>query len=90
VAQRLRNTSAWDWNGRRVLLVDATVGVVNFLANRGQPEPGSEAYGKAFENWVFHELRCYNQYEERYAQFSFWRLSPHLHAQARGAWASAS
>jgi len=51
------------------------VGVVNFLAKRGKPEPGSEAYGKAFENWVFHELRCYNQYHERYAQFSFWRLS---------------
>lgn len=51
------------------------VGVVNFLARRGKPEPGSEAYGKAFENWVLHELRCYNQYQERYAQFSFWRLS---------------
>ena len=31
--------------------------------------------GKAFENWVFHELCCYNSYRERYAQFSFWRLS---------------
>lgn len=51
------------------------VGVVNFLAKRGKPEPGSEAYGKAFENWVFHELRSYNQYQDRYAQFSFWRLS---------------
>ncbi|MGC9451262.1 MAG: ATP-binding protein [Oceanipulchritudo sp.] len=51
------------------------VGVVNFLARRGKPEPGSEAFGKAFENWVFHELRCYNQYAERFAQFSFWRLS---------------
>lgn len=51
------------------------VGVVNFLARRGKPEPGSEAYGKAFENWVFHELRCYNQYRERFSQFAFWRLS---------------
>lgn len=51
------------------------VGIVNFLARRGKPEPGSEAFGKAFENWVFHELRCYNQYAERFAQFSFWRLS---------------
>jgi predicted AAA+ superfamily ATPase len=24
---------------------------------------------------VFHELRCYNAYRERFAEFSFWRLS---------------
>jgi predicted AAA+ superfamily ATPase len=51
------------------------VGIVNFLARRGKPEPGSEAYGKAFENWIFHELHCYNEYQERFARFSFWRLS---------------
>jgi predicted AAA+ superfamily ATPase len=51
------------------------VGVVNFLARRGTLEPGSELFGKAFENWVFHELRCYNSYRERFAEFSFWRLS---------------
>ena len=33
------------------------VGVVNFLANRGWLKPGSELFGKAFENWVYHELR---------------------------------
>ncbi|MCC5838977.1 MAG: DUF4143 domain-containing protein [Opitutales bacterium] len=31
--------------------------------------------GKAFENWLFHELRSYNAYRERFADFSFWRLS---------------
>jgi predicted AAA+ superfamily ATPase len=51
------------------------VGVVNFLAKRGTLEPGGELFGKAFENWVFHELRCYNSYRERFADFSFWRLS---------------
>jgi len=51
------------------------VGVVNFLAKRGTLEPGGELFGKAFENWVFHELRCYNSYRERFAEFSFWRLS---------------
>lgn len=51
------------------------VGVVNFLARRGVLEPGSELFGKAFENWVFHELCCYNSYHERFAEFSFWRLS---------------
>jgi predicted AAA+ superfamily ATPase len=51
------------------------VGVVNFLARRGRLEPGSELFGKAFENWVFHELCCYNAYRDRFAEFSFWRLS---------------
>jgi uncharacterized protein len=51
------------------------VGVVNFLARRGTLEPGSELFGKAFENWILHELRCYNSYCERFAEFSFWRLS---------------
>jgi predicted AAA+ superfamily ATPase len=51
------------------------VGVANFLARRGEVLPGSDAFGKAFENWVFHELRAYNAYCERFAQFSFWRLS---------------
>ena len=34
----------------------ADLGVVNFLARRGRVEPGSELFGKAFENWVCHEL----------------------------------
>lgn len=51
------------------------VGVANFLARRGEVLPGSDALGKAFENWVFHELKAYNAYCERFAQFSFWRLS---------------
>ena len=38
------------------------VGVVNFLARRGALQPGGELFGKAFENWVFHELCCYNSY----------------------------
>ena len=34
----------------------ADVGAVNRLARRGELTPGSQLYGKAFENWVFHEL----------------------------------
>jgi uncharacterized protein len=51
------------------------LGTVNFLAKRGNIVRGSELYGKAFENWVFHELCCYNSYRNRYATFGFWRLS---------------
>lgn len=64
---------------RRLSLADKfyfhDVGVVNFLARRGSIRPGGELFGKAFESWVFHELRCYNSYRERFAAFSFWRLS---------------
>jgi predicted AAA+ superfamily ATPase len=64
---------------RRVVAADkfyfSDVGVANFLAKRGQVIQGGELYGKAFENWVLHELRCYDFYRERYANFSYWRLS---------------
>jgi predicted AAA+ superfamily ATPase len=53
----------------------ADVGVVNVLAKRGVLEPGSELYGKAFENWAFHELTAYNLYSEAWADLSFWRLA---------------
>ena len=51
------------------------VGVVNHLTRRGTVTVGSELFGKAFENWVFHELAAYNAYAERCAQMSFWRLA---------------
>lgn len=54
-------------------LVD--VGVVNRLARRGELRPGSELYGKAFENWVFHELIAYTQYKECDDVLSYWRLA---------------
>jgi len=51
------------------------VGVVNFLARRGTLQQGSELYGKAFENWCFHEISTYNAYSESYGELGFWRLA---------------
>ena len=51
------------------------IGVVNFLAKRGKLEQGSELYGKAFENWCFHELRAYNIYNDLFAELRYWRLA---------------
>jgi len=51
------------------------IGVVNFLAKRGKLEPRSELYGKAFENWCFHELRAYNIYNDLFADLNYWRLA---------------
>ena len=53
----------------------ADVGIVNHLARRGELRPGSELYGKAFENWVFHELSAHNAYAESFATLSYWRLA---------------
>jgi uncharacterized protein len=35
----------------------------------------SELFGKAFENWCFHELYAYNAYKESFADFRYWRLA---------------
>jgi predicted AAA+ superfamily ATPase len=51
------------------------VGIVNRLARRGELLPGSEMYGKAFENWVFHELSAFVSYEDIDAELSYWRLA---------------
>ncbi len=50
------------------------VGVVNRLARRGELTPGSELYGKAFENWIFHELSAFVSYRELDEELSYWRL----------------
>jgi uncharacterized protein len=51
------------------------VGVVNHLAKRKALEPGSADFGKAFENWVFHELRAYSLYSRKFFELSYWRPS---------------
>ena len=53
----------------------ADVGVVNRLARRGQVLSGSADYGKAFENWVFHELSAYMRCMRIGAGLSYWRLA---------------
>ncbi len=53
----------------------ADVGVVNRLARRGALLAGSELYGKAFENWVCHELTAYISYRSYDGQLSYWRLA---------------
>ena len=50
------------------------VGVVNRLARRGELHRGSDDYGKAFENWVFHELSAFIAYRELDEQLTYWRL----------------
>ena len=51
------------------------VGVVNHLARRGRIEPGGELFGKAFENWVLHELLAYRAYHDVPVDVCYWRLA---------------
>jgi predicted AAA+ superfamily ATPase len=51
------------------------VGIVNYLAKRGRLEPGSELFGKAFENWVFHELCAHRSYSGMDYDLAYWRLA---------------
>ena len=50
------------------------VGVVNRLARRGELERGSALYGKAFENWVFHELSALIAYRHLDERLTYWRI----------------
>ncbi|MBI4226959.1 MAG: ATP-binding protein [Candidatus Omnitrophica bacterium] len=51
------------------------VGVVNHLAKRGTLQPGSELFGKAFENWVFHEVSAHRAYSGLEYDVHYWRLA---------------
>ena len=51
------------------------VGVVNYLSKRGLIQSGSELFGKAFENWIFHELSVHRLYSEKLYDLSYWRLT---------------
>lgn len=53
----------------------ADVGVVNTLAKRHNLTAGSAAYGKAFENWLCHELSAYLAYRRPQSSLTYWRLS---------------
>ena len=49
------------------------VGVANTLAKRGPVEPGSELFGRAFEHFVFLELRAYLDYRRIDQPLTYWR-----------------
>ena len=53
----------------------ADVGIVNRLARRGEVIAGSEQYGKAFENWVHHELSAFISYRNIDAKLTYWGLT---------------
>ncbi len=70
---------AWRKRAKRRVSVSpkfyfSDIGVVNYLTRRFSLPRGTPEYGKAFENWCFHELTAYNSYKECYFRLSYWRL----------------
>lgn len=51
------------------------VGVVNFLAKRKNLLSGSTEFGKAFENWILHEIHSWSSYSNNFFEISYWRLT---------------
>ncbi len=51
------------------------IGVVNHLVRRHRVEVGSEVFGKAFENWIFHEISVHRRCQRTPYEIAYWRLS---------------
>jgi predicted AAA+ superfamily ATPase len=51
------------------------VGMVNHLVGRGKVAPGTESFGKAFENWIFHEISVHARQNGHPYDIAYWRLS---------------
>lgn len=51
------------------------IGLVNHLSQRQSLKPGSELFGKAFENWLHHEITLHAKYSQQFYPLSYWRLS---------------
>lgn len=49
------------------------VGVVGSLTERGEIRPKSELFGRAFEHFLFLELRAYLAYRRRSERLQYWR-----------------
>jgi predicted AAA+ superfamily ATPase len=67
---------------RRVILAPKfyyfDVGIANYLLKRGRIEYGSEAFGKAFEHFIYHEIHSHSSYSDLQYPISYWRTASQL------------
>lgn len=54
------------------------LGLANFLLKRGPVAPRSEAFGKAFEHFIYQELAAHSHYCGRRYPISYWRTASQL------------
>ena len=64
---------------RRVILAPKfyyfDVGIVNFLLKRGKIEMGSEAFGNAFEHFIYQEIYAHSSYSGLNYPIAYWRTA---------------
>ena len=67
---------------RRVILAPKfylfDVGITNYLVKRGNIESGSEAFGKAFEHFIYQEIIAHSHYSDLNYPISFWRTTSQM------------
>jgi uncharacterized protein len=67
---------------RRVILAPKfyyfDVGIANYLLKRGQIEMGSEAFGAAFEHFIYQELYAHSKYSNLDYAISYWRTTSQI------------
>ncbi len=51
------------------------VGLAGYLCKRGNIEPGSSSFGRAFEHFIFMELKAHSVYSETFYPLSYWRTA---------------
>lgn len=51
------------------------VGVAGYLARWGELFPGSSLFGKAFEHFIFMEIKAHSSYSDLFYPVSYWRTS---------------
>lgn len=64
---------------RRVILAPKfyyfDVGIANYLLKRTQILPGSEAFGKSFEHFIYQEIYAHSRYSDLNYPVSYWRTA---------------
>ena len=67
---------------RRVILAPKfyyfDVGLANYLLKRKSIMPGSEAFGNAFEHYIFHELSAHSSYSGLNYPLHYWRTTSRI------------
>jgi predicted AAA+ superfamily ATPase len=67
---------------RRVILAPKfyffDIGISNYLLKRGRIEQGSEAFGKAFEHFIYQEIYAHSHYSAVNYPMSYWRTASQI------------
>ncbi|MBK7127806.1 MAG: ATP-binding protein [Crocinitomicaceae bacterium] len=54
------------------------IGIVNHLLRRSKIQPGSEIFGNAFEQFIFHEINAHSSYSGIDYPIAYWRTASQL------------